>query len=84
MNEIENLKQDIIKTQKIVKKNQFELKELIDAGMVDDFEEVLENNPNYFYEQIQKLNNVPEQQEQPKQKHKNLFKKFIDYITHNM
>ena len=80
--ELLKLKQDIINTKNIVKKNQIDFKEKIDNGWLDDVDEILENNPNYFQEQLQNLNPFPKNnsQLQPKKgisKLIEILKKFV-------
>lgn len=75
-NEINELKQEIIQTQKNVKKNQKDLKEKIENGWLDDFDEVIENNPDYFNKTFVQINPYPEIDKIDKKK----TNKFLNFI----
>lgn len=75
--EIEKLKKDIVSTERILKIEQEELSKKLDEGWLDNMEEVLENNPDYFNEALQKMYPLPKQEEdiKPKKGFKKLFDK---------
>lgn len=81
--EIQKLKQDIIQSEKIVKKQQKQLSNKIDNGWLDDMDEVLENNPDYFNESFEKINPFPKMEKEeinPKKGLSKLFEKLKKFM----
>jgi len=80
MDEIKQLKNDIIQTQKLLNQEKIKIKQQIDEGWLDDMDYVLESNPNYFNETMQKINPFPEEEKEYKNKPKKGLSKLLEKI----
>jgi len=83
MDEIQQLKNDIVQTEVLLNNEKTRLKEHINEGWLDDMDYVIESNPDYFNQAKQQLysEQIPEENkinEEPKPKNK--FKKIINKI----
>ena len=76
MNEVDKLKNDILNTKKILKKNQNDLKTKIENGWLDDLDDVIESNTDDYW-QTEKISEI-DKNKKPKQK--NSFFNFIKKI----
>ena len=81
MIDAEDYKKIVLQQQLFVKEQQKKTKDKIQEGWLDDIDLTLIENPDYFNQTMQKLNNNVEKHDQPEQKKLTFWEKLKNLFT---